>query len=79
MAGPLIYLGTSVMQNSSLVTSLMQQKINHLSAEHLSESDAQIRYIMILISIIRFPPDTGDIFSVTLVSFSEATNRGKEF
>lgn len=79
LAGTLMYLGTSVMPQASLATSLMQQRINGLRVAHILEANSMLKDILMLKPELRFPCVPRDFSSAILISFSDAAHGGKEF
>lgn len=78
LAGTLMYLGTSVLPKASLVTSVMQQRINDLRVTHLVASNSMLKDLLLLKPVLNFPPIDGEISSAILTSFSDAAHGGKE-
>lgn len=79
LAGTLMYLGTSVMPQASLATSLMQQRINNLRVVHVVEANSMLKDILLLKPVLHFPSIEGIVSSAIVVSFSDAAHGGKEF
>lgn len=76
--GTLMYLGTSVLPQASLATSLMQKRINCWRVAHIVEA-SMLRDIMMLKPELRFPSIGQGFAPAVLVSFPDAVHGGKEF
>lgn len=79
LAGTLMYLGTSVLPQASLATSLMQQRINCLKVSHILDANSMLRDIVNLRPTLRFPVAADGKGAAMIVSFSDAAHGGKDF
>lgn len=79
LAGTLMYLGTSVMPQASLATSLMQQRISCLRVVHIMEANSMLKDIMCLKHVLRFTAIAEGERTAMIVTFSDAAHGGREF
>lgn len=77
--GTLTYLGTSVLPQASLETSLIEQRINRLKVAHVVDENSMLRDVVNLNPVLHFPKAPKGKGAAVIISFSDTTHGGKEF